>query len=191
MPLVASAPESRVTVPPRGKRDDELAARRQVAAGRDEAVALEQRQRVVDRASLDDAVEVEAQADGSLDEEAGEPDLAPAAGGDGVAERAGRDLGEGPVVAGRLERGGDRRVAEAVGRLRGAQRVVERRGEEGGDDHRPGRGAVEALEVGGRAEAAERGLERGEEALDRDLLGGRGAADDDLAAHRLEAVAGS
>jgi hypothetical protein len=56
---------------PGGQRDHERAARRQVAAGRDEAVALEQRQRVVDSASPDDAVEVEAQADGSLDEQAG------------------------------------------------------------------------------------------------------------------------
>ena len=68
-----------------------------------------------------------------------------------------------------------------------AQGIVEGRREQGRDDHRLGLAAVEPLEVGCRTEAAERGLERGEESLDRDLLGGRRAADDDLAAHRLEA----
>ena len=177
-----------MTVSPRGERDDELAARREVAAGRDESVALEQRERVVDGASLDDAVQIEPQAGRPADEEAGEPDLSPATCGESRLEGARLDLRKRAVVARRVERGGNRGVAEAVGRRRGAQRVVEGGREEGGDDDRLGRRAVEALEVGVGAEAAQRRLERGEEALDRGALGERGATDDDLAAHRPEAV---
>ena len=56
--LVARPPRSRVTVCPARQADHDRAGRREVAAGRDPALA-EQRERVVDRPALDDAVQIE------------------------------------------------------------------------------------------------------------------------------------
>ena len=112
-PLVASAPGAQGHRVAAGERDHELAAGREVAAGRHEAVALEERERVVDGTSLDDAVQVEPQARRPADEKAGELDLAPAPCRNRVAERPRLDLRKRAVVSRRIERGGDRRVEDA------------------------------------------------------------------------------
>ena len=193
IPLVASAPERRVTVPLAGQRDDELAARREVAAGRDEARPLDERECVVDGASLDDAVQVEAK-------------RRPGGGRGGPDSRISRQrpAGTGSAGADRL----DLLISSNCGRSRrrrarprswgrrapavaaaAPQRVVDRGREQRRDDHCLGGRAVQALEIGRRPEAAQCRLERLEQPFHGRLLDVARAADDDLAAHRPEPVA--
>ena len=67
--LVASAAAQYADRAAAGKRDVHRPARGEVSAGRDVAVAADQRQSVVDRLPLDDAVEVEQQAVRPVEEE--------------------------------------------------------------------------------------------------------------------------
>ena len=135
-PLVARAPDCEGDGAALGKRDDELASGREIAARRDEPVSFDERESVVDGASLDDAVQVESEAGRASHERADELDLAPAAGGTCGRRRGRVDIGERAVVAGGDERIGDRRIEAPVRRRGGPEGIVERGREHGRDDHR-------------------------------------------------------
>ena len=68
VPLVASAPASRRIALSPGSSTSSGSSRREIAARRDESRPAEQRERIVDRPALDDAVQVELNADRALED---------------------------------------------------------------------------------------------------------------------------
>ena len=170
-----------------GQRDVERASGGQVAARGDPAAARE-RERVVHRHRLDDAVQVEPRSAWAFEQPPGQPDLPPgAATRNACGERIRGQLGEVGVVARRLQRVEQRRVDQAAGLTRRRQRRAHGARELGGDEHRPV-GVVDAqqLAVGGEAREARVALpEERAHARRRAVVVQAGH---DLAAHRAEAM---
>src|SRR4051812_13538476 len=173
-----------------GQLDLERAGRREVAAGGDEAPVREQRESVVDRAALDDAVQVQLQPRGAPEQTADRPHRPPVrnARRDSWPPEVRAQEREVAVVPGGGHRRADRRCDEAARGAGGLERDLDQVGElREHDDQLRGR-AVDTDELAVRAEAAEDRIAALEEGADRRELGGPSAADGDLTAHRREAL---
>ncbi len=98
------------------------------------------------------------------------------------------ELTEVPRIPRRKERGAQARVDQSTGLLCGGQSCPHRVSEAAGNEGRPARPCVHSVQLACGKEPAEAPLPVGEQALDLGVFARATSPDDDLAAHRREAV---